>query len=84
MSEPCPQDLARAEISALIPIRERLARRSQALAVRAIRPGATPPEALSRRVDRCERVVRLLDARIRLAAEVLALGRLGSIDADID
>ncbi len=72
-------DPARAELAALLPLRDTIARRASAL--REQLPEAEPQrrERLYSRALRCDRVMRLLDTRIRLAAEVLASGRIAPV-----
>lgn len=72
MTSPQISENARAELTALFPVRDSIARRAGALRSRLAQ---APPERraqLDERALRCERVVRLLDTRIRLAAERLA------------
>jgi hypothetical protein len=65
---------ARAELASLLPLRDDLAQRVGELRARL----ASAEEPRAARIDaralRCEHLVRLLDTRIRLAAEVLAAG----------
>jgi hypothetical protein len=70
---------ARADLAVLLPLRESLARRASAL--RDALPGAEPQrrDRLYARALRCDRVVRLLDTRIRHAAELLASGRVAPV-----
>jgi hypothetical protein len=67
-------ELARADLAALFPLREGIARR--AVALRAELASAPPSrrDQLDGRALRYERLVRLLETRIRIAAEVLAIG----------
>lgn len=75
-------DPARAELAALLPLRDAIARRASVL--REQLSGAEPQrrERLYSRALRCDRVMRLLDTRIRLAVEVLASGRIAPVAAD--
>ena len=70
---------ARAEIAALLPIRDALARRAGSLRIELSRAGPLRRERLYSRVLRCDRVVHQLDTRIRLAAELLASGRIAPL-----
>jgi hypothetical protein len=62
---------ARAEIAELLPLRERLVRRAAELRQQLARAEGDRHERIATRVLRCDRVVSLLDNRIRLAAERL-------------
>ena len=72
MTFPQLSESARAELAALFPVRDAIARRAGTLRSRL--SGAPPDrrERLGERALRCERLVQLLDTRIRLAAERLA------------
>jgi hypothetical protein len=67
---------ARADLALLLPLRDAIARRAGALRVELARADARRHERLYARALRCDRVVRLLDTRIRLAAELLARGEI--------
>jgi hypothetical protein len=70
-SPQCPED-ARAELIALFPVRDEIACRAGRLRARLAKAPPERREHLDERALRCERLVRLLDTRIRLAAEQLA------------
>lgn len=78
-----PEELARAEIAGLLPIRDQLSQRSSALRLRLAGASSPRREVLSEKAQRCDHVVRLLDSRIRLAAELMALGSLARVSADV-
>jgi hypothetical protein len=63
---------ARAELTNLLPLRDDLAQRAGALRAQLQRAAEPHAERIDARALRCERLVRLLDTRIRLAAEALA------------
>jgi len=65
---------ARAELAALFPLRDGIAFRAGALRAEQASAPQSRRERLDARALRFERLVRLLDTRIRLAAEVLAMG----------
>jgi putative hemolysin len=65
---------ARAELAALFPLRDEIAFRAGALRAEQASAPQSRRERLDARALRFERLVRLLDTRIRLAAEVLARG----------
>ena len=65
---------ARAELAALFPLRDEFARRAGRMRAELLRTPAPRSGRIDARALRCERLVRLLDTRIRLAAEVLASG----------
>ena len=71
-AQPHRADRARADLAALFPVRDELARRADALRLRIARQLDPRAERLDARAQRCERLVRLLDTRIRIAAEMLA------------
>jgi hypothetical protein len=75
---PRPDEPARAALAVLLPLRDSLARRAGALRVELARAEPLRSERLYARALRCDRVVGLLDSRIRLAAEQLARGALAS------
>lgn len=77
------EEMARAEIAGLLPIRERLSQRSSALRLRLGSAEASRRDKLAEKAHRCDQVVRLLDARIRLAAELIALGTLARDGSDL-
>ena len=70
------EEPARAELAVLLPLRDTLERRAGTLRARLAQADPTRRERLYSRALRCDRVVRLLDTRIRLAAELLARGRI--------
>ncbi len=72
-------ELARAEIAGLLSVREQLSRRSSALRLRRSGAHGLRRDALGDKAERCERVVRRLDSRIRLAAEVIAIGAVAGV-----
>jgi hypothetical protein len=63
---------ARAELSVLLPLRDAMATRVGALRAEVASAEALRGERIDARSLRYERLVRLLETRIRLAAEVLA------------
>jgi hypothetical protein len=63
---------ARNELAQLLPLRDRVSRASGRLRVAATRSSPARADALLERARRCERVIGRLDARIRLAADVLS------------
>jgi hypothetical protein len=65
---------ARAELAALFPLRDGIALRAGALRAELASAPQLRRERLDARALRYERLVRLLETRIRLAAEVLARG----------
>ena len=69
-----PDEPARAALAVLLPLRDSLARRAGALRVELARAEPLRSERLYARALRCDRVVGLLDTRIRLAAGQLASG----------
>jgi len=75
MTAPVPTtERARAELAALLPVRDGIALRVGALRVELAGAPLLLRERLDARALRYERLVRLLETRIRLAAEVLARG----------
>ncbi len=74
-----PEELARAEIAGLLPVREQLSRRASALRLRGSGARGLRRDVLGDKAERCERVVRRLDARIRLAAEIIAIGAVAGV-----
>jgi hypothetical protein len=72
---------AREELTTLLPLRDALARRAGALRAAISQAEPARRERLYSRALRCDRLVRLLDTRIRLAAELLASGRITPVDA---
>jgi hypothetical protein len=80
MTDPLPQELARREIALLLPLRDKLVRRAGRLRATRANARAEQVERLDARALRCERVIRLLETRIRLAAEVLATGALAAVE----
>ena len=73
------EELARAEIAGLLPVREQLSRRASVLRLRHSGANGMQRDALGDKAERCERVVHRLDARIRLAAEILAIGAVAGV-----
>jgi hypothetical protein len=69
-----PTERARAELAALFPLRDGIAFRAGALRAEQASAPQSRRERLDARALRFERLVRLLETRIRLAAEVLAGG----------
>jgi hypothetical protein len=67
---PSPQS-ARAELAALLPVRDALARRAGSLRAELAVASAARRERIGERALRCERLLALLDTRIRLAARAL-------------
>jgi putative hemolysin len=65
---------ARAELAALFPVRNAIAHRAGTLRTEIVSAAQPRRERLEARAMRYERLVRLLETRIRLAAEVLASG----------
>lgn len=70
---------ARAELAALLPLRDAIARRASTLRAQLFAAEPHRREHLYSRALRCDRVTGLLDTRIRLAAEVLASGRVAPV-----
>lgn len=73
------EERARAEIAGLLPVREQLSRRASAFRLRGSGAHGLRRDALGDKAERCERVVRRLDARIRLAAEIIAIGAVAGV-----
>ena len=71
-SSPESSEPAREELALLLPLRDAIAHRAGALRVEITGAKASRHERLYSRATRYDRLVRLLDTRIRLAAEVLA------------
>ncbi len=70
---------ARADLAVLLPLRDSLARRAGALRVELSYAEPLRRERLYSRALRCDRVVHLLETRIRHAAELLASGRISPV-----
>lgn len=66
------KDRARAELAALLPLRDEIARRAEGLRSELASAAPSQRERLDARALRRERLVHLLDTRIRLAAQRLA------------
>jgi len=71
-----PLEPARADLALLLPLRDSIARRAGALRNELARAEPRRHDRLYSRALRCDRMVRLLDTRIRLAAELLARGEI--------
>lgn len=69
-------EAARAELAVLLELREAFSARVRALRVSGSGTDDPKRELPHARLQRCERIVGLLDTRIRLAAEQLAQGRI--------
>jgi hypothetical protein len=67
---PSPQS-ARDELAALLPMRDAMARRAGSLRAQLAGAATARRERVGERALRCERLVALLDTRIRLAARAL-------------
>jgi hypothetical protein len=65
-------DRSREDLALLLPLRDAIAHRAAALRVELTRAEPLRHERLYSRATRRDRLVRLLDTRIRLAAELLA------------
>jgi hypothetical protein len=70
---------ARAELEALLPLRDAMAHRAGALRAQLQAEPARRGERIDARALRYERLVRLLETRIRIAAELLARGRVAPL-----
>ncbi len=71
---------ARADLAVLLPLRDSLARRAGALRIEQSHAEPLRRERLYSRALRCDRVVRLLETRIRLATELLASGKISPVE----
>jgi len=74
---------ARADLALLLPLRDSIARRAGALRIELMRAEPRRHDRLYSRALRYDRMVRLLDTRIRLAAELLARGEVAPIAAGV-
>jgi len=70
---------ARDELAQLLPLRDAIERRAAAMRAELTHAEPRRRERLYSRALRCDRMVRLLDTRIRLAAELLASGKISRL-----